>query len=156
MALTRRDLCVLLPALLAASTTGAESKENRSRQLLPSTIYDFAKLHADNNNGESYVAIFEGDTHSGLHIKLHETGLAPGAVAHQPYHHAGDEMFMVRQGTLEVEIEGKRSELQPGSVAYIASNTVYAIRNTSREWTHYFVFLFGAPHPRLFWDSPHA
>jgi quercetin dioxygenase-like cupin family protein len=141
---------------MAASTASAENKESSGQQPLPSAIYDFKKLHADNNHGESYVPIFEGDTHDGLHIKLHETGLAPGAVAHQPYHHAGDEMFMVRQGTLEVEIEGKRSELQPGSAAYIASNTVYAIRNTSREWTHYFVLLFGPPHPALHWDSPHA
>ncbi|MGC1782534.1 MAG: hypothetical protein WA708_08460, partial [Acidobacteriaceae bacterium] len=62
MALTRRDLCVLLPALMAASTASAENKESSGNQPLPSAIYDFKKLHADNNHGESYVPIFEGDT----------------------------------------------------------------------------------------------
>jgi len=76
---------------------------------------------------------------------MHESGVAPGGVVHEMYRHPGDELFLVREGTLEVEMEGKRSQVGPGGVAYVAANTRYAIRNTSNEWTCYFVFLFGPP-----------
>lgn len=80
-----------------------------------------------------------------MFVSLHETELAPDAVVHGLLtNHAGDEMFMVREGTLEVALDGKSSEVGPGSVAYVAANTKYAIRNTSKDWARYFVLFFGS------------
>lgn len=36
---------------------------------------------------------------------MHESGVAPGGVVHEIYSHPGDELFLVREGTLEVEME---------------------------------------------------
>jgi mannose-6-phosphate isomerase-like protein (cupin superfamily) len=151
MVLTRRDICVLLPALMATVPGHSTQTHESSNQALESTIYDFKGLSVQKSEGHDYIPVFEGNTYSGMHITLHETGLGPGAVAHSVYRHSGDEMFLVREGTLEVEIGGKRSELGPGSVAYVASNAEYAIRNTSHEWTRYFVLLFGPSHPHIQW-----
>ena len=152
MALTRRDICILLPALMATAAGDAAEVVASNDQALKSAIYHFKELKVDKTRKDhDYIPVFEGTTSNGQHMTLHESGLGPGALVHGAYSHPGDEMFLVREGTLEVEIEGKRSELGPGSVAYIASNTKYAIRNTSKEWTRYFVFLFGPSHPHIQW-----
>ncbi len=147
MSLTRRELCVLLPALLAATTVHSADKTENKNVLLQSGFYDYKNLPVYKDAGDSYIPVFEGNTHAGVHIKLHETDLAPGAVAHPPHHHAGEEIFMVRDGELEVEIDGKPTQLMPGSVAYVASNAEHAIRNTSKEPARYFVLLLGSPLP---------
>jgi mannose-6-phosphate isomerase-like protein (cupin superfamily) len=147
MALTRRELCVLLPALMATTTVYSSDKSENNSEILPSAIYDFKKLSAKGDKNHVYTPFFEGKTSSGMPVELHETELAPGGVVHGMISHVGDELFLVREGILEVEFNGKRSKVGPGSVAYVASNTGYAIRNTSKEWARYFVFLFGPSHP---------
>jgi quercetin dioxygenase-like cupin family protein len=151
MALTRRDICILLPALMATSAGNAAELSSSTNEPLPSAIYEYKDLKVENSKGREYVPVFEGTTSNGQHMTMHESGVAPGGVVHEMYSHPGDEMFLVREGTLEVEMEGKRSQVGPGGVAYIASNTPYAIRNTSKEWTRYFVFLFGPSHPPIHW-----
>lgn len=158
MPLTRREMCVLLPTLLATvAATGqtADSPEN-SKQALPSEIYDLQKLPVYKKPRHNYMPVFQGKTSDGMPIELHESALAPGGVVHEMYSHPGDELFLVREGILEVEFNGKCSEVGPGSVAYVASNTEYAIRNTSKQWTRYFVFLLGTSHPPIHKNPTHS
>ncbi len=152
MALTRREICILLPALMAAAVPG-EAAEHRSADVpaLPSAIYDLEKLPVDGDKDHQYIPMFQGNTYAGMHVELHETALAPGGLVHGMIRHVGDELFLVREGILEVEFDGKRAEVGPGSVAYVASNTTYAIRNTSKQWARYFVFLFGPSHVPVDW-----
>ncbi len=149
MALTRRELCVLIPALMATTTVYSAENQHNDDRVLPSAIYDLKHLPVEGDKDHEYIPVFQGNTYAGMPIELHETVLAPGGMIHGMYSHPGDELFLVREGVLEVEFNGKRSEVGPGSVAYIASNTEYAIRNTTQQWTRYFVFLFGPSHPPI-------
>ena len=152
MALTRRELCILLPALIAAaSPVEAAANQNSGHPTLPSAIYDLKHLPVEGDKDHEYIPVFQGDTYAGMHVELHETVLAPGGLIHDMYSHIGDELFLVREGILEVEFNGKRSEVGPGSVAYVASKTRYAVRNTGKEWARYFVFLFGPSHVPIDW-----
>ncbi len=151
MTMTRRDICILLPALLATTTSFAAEGDADKKDVLKSAIYEYKDLKVEKSKGREYIPVFEGTASNGQHMTMHESGVAPGGVVHEMYRHPGDEMFLVREGMLEVEMEGKRSQVGPGGVAYIASNTPYAIRNTSHEWTRYFVFLFGPSHPHIHW-----
>lgn len=149
MALTRREICALLPALMAMAAIPGEAAEMHpdGGKTLPSAIYNYKDLTANGDKDQKFLRIFAGKTYSGMFVSLHETELAPNTVVHGVLtNHAGDELFMVREGTLEVELDGKRSEVGPGSVAYVAANTEYAIRNTGKEWTRYFVLFFGSSH----------
>ena len=151
MALTRRDICILLPALMATTTSFAAEGDAGKNETLKSAIYNLKDLKVEKSKDRDYIPVFEGSTSNGQHMTLHESAVGPGGVIHAMYTHPGDEMFLVREGTLEVEMEGKRSQVGPGGIAYVASNTPYAIRNTSNEWTRYFVFLFGPSHPHIQW-----
>ena len=151
MALTRRDMCILLPALMATATSHGAEGDTGKGEALKSAIYNLKDLKVEKSKGREYIPVFEGTSSTGQPMVMHESGVAPGGVVHEMYSHPGDELFLVREGTLEVEMEGKRSQVGPGGVAYVASNTPYAIRNTGQEWTRYFVFLFGPSHPRIQW-----
>jgi mannose-6-phosphate isomerase-like protein (cupin superfamily) len=158
MSITRREMCILLPALMAAAGSSAEaSTEHASKgQALPSAIYDLKDLPEDGNKGHRFIPVFQGNTYAGMHVELHETVLAPGTVVHGLYSHRGDELFLVREGLLEVEFHGKRSQVGPGSVAFVASDTVYAVRNTSTQTAKYFVFLFGPKGVPVDWKPSHT
>jgi mannose-6-phosphate isomerase-like protein (cupin superfamily) len=62
---------------------------------------------------------------------------------HPAHHHAHEEVFLVREGTLEVTITGRASRLGPGSLAYVASNEEHGIRNPETTHAQYFVIALG-------------
>jgi quercetin dioxygenase-like cupin family protein len=136
MELSRRDLRFFLPALAAAKVAAAG-------QALPSNTfrYEDLKVHGEGLNRER--PIFQGETHTGVPIELHETELAPGQMPHAAHHHLHEEMVMVRQGTLEVTISGKSVNLGPGSVGYVASNEEHGWRNVGQGRATYWVFAIG-------------
>ena len=50
---------------------------------------------------------------------------------------------MMREGTLEVTIEGRTSRIGPGSAAYVASNQEHGVHNPGPGHAQYFVFALG-------------
>lgn len=142
MSLSRRELCLMLPALLAAlpADSGPDAP-------LPSRMYRFQNLPVHGHAGSRSRPVLNGETHTGFHIELHETELAPGARPHPPHHHTHEEIFLIREGAVEVTITGKSSRLGPGSVAYVASNAQHGIQNTGDVPAQYFVLALGTDHP---------
>jgi quercetin dioxygenase-like cupin family protein len=133
--MTRRDL-TLLSAGFAAVTARAQKA---ALPTLPSKTYRFEDLVLKGNSR----AVFDGLTHSGFHVDLHETQLAPGAAPHAPHRHEHEEMIMVREGTLEITIEGKVTVVGPGGVVYAASNEMHGWKNAGETNAHYFVIALG-------------
>jgi quercetin dioxygenase-like cupin family protein len=110
---------------------------------IPSQVFRFEDLPVESGGGNSLRRILDGKTHSGYRIEMHETDLAPGAMPHPAHHHAHEEVFLVREGTLEVTIAGRASRLGPGSVAYVASNDEHGIKNAGATHAQYFVIALG-------------
>ncbi|HEY6292732.1 MAG TPA: cupin domain-containing protein [Terriglobia bacterium] len=136
---SRRELCLMLPALLASPPQAAGA----ANPPLPSKVYRFEALPVETTGQNQFRAVLEGTTHEGCRVALHETDLGPGAAPHPPHHHAHEEVFLIREGTLEVTINGQSSSFGPGSVAYIASNDQHSIRNTGQTHAQYFVLELG-------------
>lgn len=138
MGFSRRELCMLLPAIFAAIP--AVSAANA---VLPAKAYPFGDLQARGQGGNKFWPVLEGETHSGFHIELHETQLAPGSRPHPPHHHVHEEIFLVREGALAVTIAGKSTRIGPGGVAYISSNVEHGIVNVGNSDARYFVIALG-------------
>jgi mannose-6-phosphate isomerase-like protein (cupin superfamily) len=136
MQCSRREVYFWIPALMASHGLGAEAP-------IPSKMLRFEDLPVQSGNGHTLRRILEGKTHSGYGVEMHETDLAPGAMPHPAHHHAHEEVFLVREGTLEVTITGRASRLGPGSVAYVASNEEHGIRNPGSTHAQYFVIALG-------------
>jgi quercetin dioxygenase-like cupin family protein len=132
--MTRRDLTLMSAAFIAAAKA-----QKAAPVTLPSKTYRFEDLVLKGNSR----AVFDGMTHTGFHVDLHETQLAPGAMPHQPHRHDHEEIIMIREGTIEVTNEGNVSTVGPGGVIYNASNDLHGMKNIGETMAHYFVVALG-------------
>jgi quercetin dioxygenase-like cupin family protein len=133
---SRREVTVALSAL-AMARAGAESAA------MPSKCYRYEDLPVKNNGANRQRAVLKGETHSGFLLEMHETELAPGEAPHPPHHHVHEEMIVIREGTMEVTVLGQKTQLGPGSAAYIASGEEHGWRNVGSTRAKYMVLAFG-------------
>lgn len=136
MAISRRQLCSLLP-LLAVRLNAGEDR-------LPSRVSDFHDFTVERAaNGAEFRRLVKGRGYNSVPLEIHETILPPGGAPHPAHQHPGDELFLVMKGTVEVTINGKRSKLGPGGAAYAAGGDEHGIRNAGNEPAQYFVATIG-------------
>ncbi|MBT9329709.1 cupin domain-containing protein [Paracidobacterium acidisoli] len=133
---SRRVLCQALP-LLFTSMAWADS------ETLSSFAKPFDELPVHESGANISRAILNGVTHEGGYLEVHETTLAPGSMPHPPHHHEHEELFLLSKGTVAVTINGKTTQLNAGSAAFVHSNEVHGVRNTGNEPAQYFVVAIG-------------
>jgi quercetin dioxygenase-like cupin family protein len=133
----RRSLCLTLPALCTVFARGADGPS------IPSLVEPFDSLPVKQNGPNSSRAILDGETHAGVHLEVHETGLAPGSSPHPPHSHQHEELFLIMRGQLEVTIAGKTTVIGPGSAAFVHSGELHGVRNPGHEDAQYFVVAVG-------------
>jgi mannose-6-phosphate isomerase-like protein (cupin superfamily) len=137
MTYSRRDLCLLVTALAASPGVAAQ------KTTLPSKAFRYDELPVHEKNGNQSRPIMSGELHNGCYLEVHQTRLAPGAMPHPPHHHVHEEMFLIREGTIEVTINGQITQLGPGSVGFAGSNDEHGVRNIGTTHAEYFVVAFG-------------
>jgi mannose-6-phosphate isomerase-like protein (cupin superfamily) len=144
MIVTRREMCLLLPAaaLGGAGVPLAEASEQDNS--LPSGGYSFEKLPVRTApSGLQTREILKGKLASGESIETHATTLPPGAMPHPPHHHVHSEMFFMREGTLELTVNGTSYRLEPGGVGFVRSNDEHGVKNVGTTPANYFVVEVG-------------
>jgi len=139
MKLSRRDLSFLLPAIATAQTAAPATPVSTQRSL----AFRWEDLHPTGQGPLTSRNILKGTTHTGFLIDMHESELAAGEMPHAPHQHIHEEMVLIREGTLEVTIDGKATQLGPGSGAYVASNQLHGWRNVGKAAARYFVIALG-------------
>ncbi len=142
MRLTRREMCLLLPALLPVAGELQAFAEDRS---LPSEAcsFDKAPMHVANNNAQIRMML-RGKLATGEGLEVHETTLPPGgAPTATTHHHPHSEMWLIREGAIELTVIDKKFRLEPGSVGFVASNEEHGIRNIGAKPAVYFVVAVG-------------
>ena len=116
MVITRREICLLLPAALSAAAAPLANAGEQDNSL-PSGGYSFEKLAVKTGpSGLQTREAFKGKLATGESIETHATTLPPGAMPHPPHHHVHSEMFLMREGTLELTVNGTSYRLEPGGV----------------------------------------
>jgi mannose-6-phosphate isomerase-like protein (cupin superfamily) len=142
VSITRREICFLLPGLLPVA---AELQAFAPDKSLASGAFSFdkAQLHVANNDAQIRMML-RGKLATGEAIEVHQTTLPPGgAPTATTHHHLHSEMWLVRDGTLELTVNGKNFRLEPGSVGFVASNDEHGIRNVGTTPAQYFVVAVG-------------
>ncbi len=139
---TRRELfsklpVVLIPAILRPEDSAAQ--ENA----IPSAVYPFEKLPIRTPNNAQIRDVLKGKLATGESLEVHETTLPPGGAPHPPHHHVHSEMWLVREGTVELTINGTSYQLGPGSVGFVHSNDEHGIKNAGATPATYFVVAVG-------------
>ena len=73
-------------------------------------------------------------------FESHISTLNPGQMSHPPHIHAREEFIIIKEGTLDVSINGKHTPAGPGSLLFYASNDLHNVRNIGSGPATYFVF----------------
>ena len=107
MTYSRRDLCLLVAALAASPVVAAQ------KTALQSKVFPYEAMPVRKTNGNETRPVLSGELHNGCYVEVHQTRLAPGAMPHPPHHHLHEEMFLIREGTIEVTISGQTTRLGP-------------------------------------------
>jgi mannose-6-phosphate isomerase-like protein (cupin superfamily) len=152
MSMTRRDVLRTLPIASASllSVFGAlATEENVSAQstdlaVLPSGAWTFDELKVTKSpEGAEFRPILMGKLATGEILEVHETMLPPGGMPHPAHHHVHSEMWLVREGTVEFNVMGKKKNIGPGGLAFVASNEEHGITNVGKTQAKYFVVAVG-------------
>lgn len=141
MPITRRELCGLLPVLLPAAL--GVPGEALSQEVMPSGSFTFDKLPVETRDHAEIRHVLKGKLATGESVEVHESTLPPNGFPHAPHHHQHSELWLVRGGTVELTIEGKKYVLQAGGVGFVRSNEEHGIRNPGTETANYFVIAIG-------------
>lgn len=141
MSLTRRDMCLLVPyALLPVLVAEAQSEQQAS---LPSAMYPFDRMPVHASNNAAIRAVLKGKLATGESLEVHETTLPPGSAPHPPHRHAHSEMWLVREGAVDITVNDTTTRLGPGSVGFVRSNDLHGIKNVGETPASYFVVALG-------------
>jgi mannose-6-phosphate isomerase-like protein (cupin superfamily) len=141
MSATRREVLFLLSGLVSSAVEleALPSQENS----LPSTTYPFSELPVKIANGAEIRPVLKGKLATGEPLEVHETTLPPGGIPHAPHHHVHSEMWLIREGTVQLTINGTSHVMGPGSVGFVHSNEEHGIKNVGTTPATYFVVAVG-------------
>jgi quercetin dioxygenase-like cupin family protein len=144
MNLSRRDLALLLPMLASGDPAkgGQDSKKTPSAvPVLESKAYEYEKLQVRPSAGGfgTSRSVFNGVTTRGQHLTMHISELAPGHAPHPPARQPHEEVIIIREGTLEVTLNGQPTRLGPGSVIFSAFNDLNGWKNVANTPAQYYV-----------------
>lgn len=141
MSLTRREVCGLLPALWIAET--GIPKLAAQDDSLPSATFPFENLAVENSDRAQMRQILKGKLATGEHIEAHETTLPPNGYPHPPHHHVHSEMWLIREGTVELTINSTSHRLSAGGLGFVHSNEEHGIKNVGTGPATYYVVAIG-------------
>jgi quercetin dioxygenase-like cupin family protein len=127
--------------LLSALPFPAEDADVAPRD---AQVFRFSGLPAHTNaDGNVMRPVLKGEIPTGEYIEVHETTLAPGKMPHPPHRHKHTELMLLRTGRLELILDGKTDHLDPGDIAWCASDQLHGLKNTGPEPANYFVIAIG-------------
>ena len=153
MNVSRRDLSLLIPSLVALSASGLDAQQNTAPPAADNSVeklpvmrtqqFKYDELPVTTNGQNRQRRMFTAKTHTGFKIESHQSDIAPGEVNHPPHQHLREEMMLIREGLMELMIAGKPYRLGPGDVGVIGSNELHNAKNVGTGRATYFIVNIG-------------
>ena len=114
-------------------------------QLKPveSGLYQWKAHHAETGNNRQSRKILEGISSHLSYLEIHATTQFPGANPSNA--HANDdieECILVKEGTMEVSIEGRKATLGAGGVILLMPRQMHSIKNVGSSNLTYYVIRY--------------
>jgi mannose-6-phosphate isomerase-like protein (cupin superfamily) len=146
--LDRREFTGMIPALLALAVTGAGEAQAQSTSPLPvlqSGVFKPGppKIAGEKRMSRPYLAGML--TAGNLRLEMHETMQEVGA-PHEPIGtHLHNELWLVREGTVELTTNGVARSMEAGDVGICIAGDKHFIKNVGSTQANYFVVTVGPP-----------
>lgn len=107
---------------------------------LQSTVYDWEKLVAAKTEKGERRQLMNSLTATCANLEGHVTTLNPGEAPHAAHRHPDEELIVVKEGLMEVTIDGVTTRGGPGSIFFYASNALHGMKNVGTTTATYYVF----------------
>jgi len=141
--ITRREVIVALVA--TAATFCLARAVDQPTPLMGSAVFDWNTVPAMQTPVGSVRSFFKAPTATLDQLEVHVTTLNPGMASHPPHQHPNEELVIVKEGTVEVLVNGEWKRVGPGSVVFNASNQLHGLRNVGTGPATYHVINWSSP-----------
>jgi XRE family transcriptional regulator, regulator of sulfur utilization len=134
----------LLPLLLAAQTADAPKPPPEK---MGSFVMNWEQQLAPNTPSKTGArrTVVDAPTPTLDKLHLHVTTLNPGQNTGAPHRHPQEEMVIVKEGTLEISIDGNKQTAGPGAVVFKAANVAENMTNIGTTPATYYVVQWFTP-----------
>lgn len=106
---------------------------------LASTVFDWSKLEAKPTPKGARREVVNSPTVTCANLECHITTLNPGEMPHAPHHHPDEELVIVKEGLMEVTINGVTQRGGGGSIFFYGSNDEHGMKNVGTTPATYYV-----------------
>jgi quercetin dioxygenase-like cupin family protein len=104
-----------------------------------SMVIDWAKLAVTKTATGERRALVDRATPTMKRFESHVTTLDPGKAPHAAHRHPDEEIVIVKEGMIEVTINGRTQLAGAGSMFLFASNEMHGMRNAGERRASYYV-----------------
>lgn len=119
-----------------------------------STFVDWESLSFRPSPVGLYCPILDDPTPALEKLEIHVTRLRPGMSSHSPHRHPWEEILLLKEGRLDVSINGTLQRAGPGSLIFLASNDAHNVTNVGESLATYYVVNFVTGRVRTVGDRP--
>jgi quercetin dioxygenase-like cupin family protein len=145
----RRSFAALLPALAAGlpalaeqNGTGQTATGSSAAEPIEAGIFPAFTPPAE-FTGRKGHSFFHGMLPTNIGCEAHVSFLAPGAQHEPPEKHEHSELWLVREGKVELMLNGATHMLGPGDAGIAVAGTMHWVRNAGDTVASYFVIEVG-------------
>jgi quercetin dioxygenase-like cupin family protein len=114
--------------------------ETASPDKLKSSVFDWNKLEVKGTKTGARREVVNSPTVTCVNFECHVTTLNPGEVPHPAHRHPDEELVVVKEGLMEVTINGVTQRGGPGSIFFYGSNDEHGMKNVGTTPATYHVF----------------
>lgn len=138
----RPFLFATAPLLISAVAHAQSPAAPEPAARLGSRIFKWEEMLAKPTGVGARRDVHDGPTATLDRFECHVTSLNPGLPSHPPHQHAQEELIIIKEGTLDVHINGREHRLGAGGLFWFSSNDWHAVRNVGDGPATYLVFNF--------------
>jgi quercetin dioxygenase-like cupin family protein len=135
--ITRRDITVAATAIGATLAVTAWAATNPAK--MGSAAVEWNSVPASQDGTHVVRQFFRAPTATLDELEVHVTTLPAGEMSHIAHKHANEELVIIREGSVEVLVDGQLKRVGPGSVIFNASNQMHSLRNVGNMAATYHV-----------------
>ncbi len=140
MTLTRRAATAALAAgLLPLALVATASRAEAPAAVMHSGVFTWESLAPQPTKVGAVRRVFDTPTPTLNQLEMHITTLKPGEAPHGPHRHPDEELIIIKEGTVESNLDGVLRRLGPGSVIFHASNELHTVKNVGDTEATYHV-----------------
>ena len=112
---------------------------------LSSGVIHWDKIVLQPTKTGARTVVFDGPTATLDKFHCHVSTLNPGESTGAPHRHPQEELVILKEGTLEVDIDGKIAIAETGSMIFYSANELENMRNPGKGPATYYVLQFFTP-----------